>query len=341
MAKKALCVLFLLFSSISTLSAANSRNITLSIQGSGPANAVEGFKYALIIEAKAAGYQVTEDLAAAKYSIKFTVEFDRAEQRFKFNVSLVKVEGSSVIVTMEYLFADEEEMLLYSQLVFFMLMANLPEDEIRTAVEDDTWRNKWLYARASLDYSIMLLALKGDGLIGGIGAYNGPTESPTMVTPLDNKVVPVPGISLGAEVQFLDWMSAEPGVQISFEEAVKNHLMFNLLLSMNIKFPLKFFSNFVPEPYLAAAYPMRFPKGKEIFASFPMLAFGGGIQVAVKMEKNSALFFDVNYMYFGDTGMKNQLVGLSPNPKVIKYNNSVLGFRIGYKYGFFDRKPDH
>jgi hypothetical protein len=347
MAKKALCALIILFSSISGLYAANSKGITLNIQGSGAGDLVEGFKNALKIEATAAGYDVTDNMIAAKYIVKFTTSFDQEQQKFKFNVSLVKVADSSEVVAMEYLFTDEEEMLLYSQLVFFMLMANLPEDEAGSAVVDDTWRNKWLYVRTSVDYSLMLLALiKSDTLFGGTGAYNGPIDAPTAVVPLDNKVVPAPGLTLGAEVQFLDFMSAEPGAQILYENMAQGYSSLNMLFSMKLKFPLKFLSGFVPAPYLMAAYPMRVSLEDEIFAKFPTLLFGAGMQVAVKMGKNSALFFEADYMMsfgdFGDTYLNNQLAKrdppLAPNPDVIKYNYSAVCFKIGYKYGFFDRK---
>jgi hypothetical protein len=344
MAKKALCALIILFSSVSGLYAANSKGITLNIQGSGSNELVEGFKYALKIEATAAGYDVTDNLIEAKYIIKFTVSFDQAQQKSKFNVSLVKVADSSEIVAMEYLFTDEEEMLLYSQLVFFMLMANLPEDEAGTAVVDDTWRNKWLYARVSADYSVMLLALKkSNKMVGGSGAYNSieveDFDNPTAIVPLDNKVVPTPGISLGAEVQFLNFMSAEPGVQVLYENAAKGYSTLNMLFSMQIKFPIKHFSGFVAEPYLAAFYPMRIKMEKEIFFNYPMLLYGGGVQVAVKMDKNSALFFEAGYtMCFEDTYLNNQLAPLAPYPKKIQYDYSSVCFKMGYKYGFFNRK---
>jgi len=343
-AKKALCALFIVFSSISAIYAANSKNITLNIQGTGSGELVESFKYALKIEANAAGYDVTDNLADAKYYIKFTVEFDQVQQKSKFNVSLVRVADSNEIVAMEYLFTDEEEMLLYSQLVFFMLMANLPEDEVRMAVEDDSWRNKWLYARASIDYSVMLLSLKGKTYL-----TNDNPANRLISPPLEDKGVPAPGIGLGAEVQFLDFMSAELGVQMSYENL---NTMFNMLFSLEIKSPLKFFSGFVPEPYIEVAYPLRFPKGNEIFDNSPKFAFGGGIQVAVKMEKDSALFFEAGYLYyFSGVGMENQykkdakgqdfytqIITADSPQDTIKYNYSVVSFKIGYKYGFFDRK---
>jgi len=159
-----------------------------------------------------------------------------------------------------------------------------------------------------------------------------------IVSPIDNKVVPVFGVGLGAEVQVLDFLSIEPGVQISYENAVQDHTIYNLLLTLNLKFPLKFFSGFVFEPFIAGAYPMRFPAVNDVFIDYPMISYGGGIQFAVKMEKNSALFFETSYLFYGDVSMDNQYKKLFPKPDKIHYDYSFVSFKIGYKYGFFDRK---
>jgi len=346
-----MCVLALFFCSFSAVYAANSNNITLCIQGTGGQSAfVQGFKEALIIEAKAAGYQVTENLNAAKYNIKFSVEYDQFQQKSKFIVGLIRVSDLSVIVSMEYLFADEEEMLLYSQLVFFMLMANLPDNEvIGYEYADDSWRDKWLYISPYFNYSLMFLNLKSDGLIGEAGVYygtpgfdaSGNLLDPNLKTsPLDNMIIPMPGIGVGLEFQFLPFMSIEPGFQISREEVVLDHVMYNMLASLKLKFPLKFFRNVVLEPYGVAALPLRFPKDEEIepFASFPSYTYGGGMQIAIKVGKNGALFFDVNYLYYGDTSLYNQFYKLYPKPETIHYDHYVIGFDVGYKFGFFDRK---
>jgi len=336
--RKTACVLALLLCSFSVVYAANSKNITLCIQGVGQPIFVQGFKEALIIEAKAAGYDVTENMSAAKYNIKFSVEFDQTQQKSRFVVSLVKIVDLSVIVSMEYLFADEEEMLLYSQLVFFMLMANLPDNETAASEPaDDSWRDKWLYISPYFNYSLMFLALKSDGLMGGAGVFNDSVDPP-LVSPLDNKIIPMPGIGVGLELQFLPFMSIEPGFLISREEVVLDHVMYNMLASLKLKFPLKFFRNVVFEPYGIAARPLRFPEELETFDNYPAYVFGGGMQIAVKVGKSGALFFDVNYLSYGDTGMKNQLTDLFPKPEVIHYDHSVLGFGIGYKFGFFNRK---
>jgi len=347
--KKTICVLVLLFCSFSAIYAANSKNITLNIQGTGQPAFVQGFKEALVIEANAAGYEITDNIGAAKYSIRFSVEFDQEAQRSKFNVSLVKIADSSVIVSMEYLFADEEEMLLYSQLVFFMLMANLPDNETAASEPvNDNWRNKWLYISPYYNYSLMFLELQGKGLVGGIGIYND-SVTPPLIAPLDNKIIPMMGVGLGIELQFLDFMSIEPGAQISIEEILLNNRMLNVLFTAKLKFPLKFIRSVVFAPYAAAAYPLRLAfdsDSKEVFAnygtpieaiSFPVF-FGGGVQIAVKAGNDGALFFDVNLIYFNESGLKNPYYDLYPKPETIYYKHFDLSFAIGYKFGIGNRK---
>jgi hypothetical protein len=339
MTKKITCFLIIFLFSLTFLYAAGPKKLALHLQGNGSQNLVEGFKFALTIEANAAGFQVIDSYNAANYQIKYSIEFDRMEQKFKFTVSLIKIMDSSEVITMEYFFADEEEMLLYSQLIFYMLMANLPEEETGSVYEDDTWRNKWLYLNTSFDYSLMFLILEGKGLIGGAGIYHELSDRTVdRVAPLDNMIVPTMGAGLGLEFQFLNFMSIEPHAHISLEEVVYDNLVYNVLFSVELKFPLKIFSSIVIEPYGLAAYPISFPQGEDIFKGIPTYLFGGGIQAAVKAGKNGALFFDVSYLYIGEIGMINRFDKLYPKPDTIFYDYSVLKFSVGYKFGFFNRK---
>jgi hypothetical protein len=334
--KKTLCVLVLIFCTFSAVYAANSKNIMLIIQGTGQPAFVQGFKEALIIEAKAAGYDITETPSMAKYAIRFSVEFDQSAQRSKFTVSLVRIVDQYVIVSMEYMFADEEEMLLYSQLVFFMLMANLPDNEVAASAPlDDGWRNKWVYLTPSFNYSIMFFKLQETGT-----ASYGMTNPQGHYAPLDNKVADMAGIGIGLELQFLDFMSIEPGALISSEQVVSGHAMWNIALSGKLKVPLKFIGNVVLEPYGALAFIMRLPQqdAVEPFASYQQLAFGGGLQIGMRAGKSNALFFDVNYMYHGKTVLKNPYKALYPTPDKIPYEQFIIGLGVGYKFGFGDRK---
>jgi len=241
-------------------------------------------------------------------------------------------------------------MLLYSQLVFFMLMNNLPDNEVVVSEPvNDNWRNKYLYISPYYSYSLMFLPLLGDGLVGGAGIYNDSVD-PWLIAPLDNKVIPMMGAGLGFEFQILNWLSFEPGAQILLEglglKGDLEKIIFHVLITAKLKFPLKFLRNVVFEPYLTGGFfPLRFPEDKDIiFIENPTYLFdglsglGGGIQIAVKSGNNGALFFDVNYMHYGKTGMKNQYAELYPKPEIIYYSRFDLSFNVGYKFGLFDRK---
>jgi hypothetical protein len=341
--RKIACVSLIFLFSIAALYANDPENFILHIQGTGSPNFVEGFKFALEIEANAAGYQTTTNSSMADYSIRFSVEFDQTEQKSKFIVTLFSVKESLEVIAMEYYFADEEEMMLYSQLVFFLLIANIEIPVVEVVPENDNWRHKWLYITPSLNYSLLMFKLNEKNLVGGTGVSD--EEDASIIAPLDNRIIPTLGLGLGLEFQFLDFMSIEPHAHISFEEASLNELVFNLLFSLKLKFPLKFFNHLVISPYGAAAYSMYFSQKIDIAGSIPMLDFlpidiavGGGIQVAMKTGNNDALFFDASFMYFGDISTRNQFYDLYAYPPEVFYNYSILSFGIGYKFGLLDRK---
>jgi hypothetical protein len=203
--------------------------------------------------------------------------------------------------------------------------------------ETDAWRNKWLYFRGSFDFPITYYALQGNGLVGGVGVHNGDDEtSPTRVAPIDNRVVALPALTMGIEFQFLNWMSIEPIFQLRWEY-LNDQDFFNMEAGVELKFPLKFVRNVVVEPYGAVSFPF-FSTTDEIFDHFPLLGFGGGIQLGIKGGKQGAAFIDVSYMYYGDVGIFNHYGDLYPNPPVIHYNRSVIGLGIGYKAGVANRK---
>ncbi|MDR2718971.1 MAG: hypothetical protein LBB89_13035 [Treponema sp.] len=204
--------------------------------------------------------------------------------------------------------------------------------------ETEDWRNKWLYLRASFDFPITFYFLKPDGLIAGTGIYND-SVSPMLVDQLDNKVVMLPALTLGVEIQLLNWLSVEPNVQAAWEY-LNDEDFINLTAGLQLKFPLKFIRNIMLEPYGAVSYPV-FSSSKNVFDSFPTLAFGGGFQLGMKGWKDTgSVFLDINYMYYylGDAVMYNPYGELFPKPELIHYQRSVLGLGIGYKFGIINRK---
>jgi hypothetical protein len=201
----------------------------------------------------------------------------------------------------------------------------------------DTWRDKLLYLRMSFDFPINYYKLKEDELIVGIGVYEGDDpKNPNRVAPIDNVVVALPSLTVGFEVQFLDWMSIEPKFQVGWDHMNDTDFFF-MAPGLELKFPLKFMRNIMFEPYGAIAMPILTPK--DLFTnSFPWFGYGGGVQISTYGGKAGAVFIDINYTYFGDVGRHNPYGELYPNPKVIHYTSSFVSIGIGYKAGFIDRK---
>jgi hypothetical protein len=143
--------------------------------------------------------------------------------------------------------------------------------EIPDMVENNAWKNKWLYVRASINYPVSFYSLKEDGLLPGY--LLGLPDDPTQTIPLDNKIFAMPGLTLGAEVQFLNWMSIEPNFQLSMGIPA-DYFYLNMAVGLELKFPIKLFRNFIIEPYGSIKYLLN---PSPDFDKFPLFAIGGGI----------------------------------------------------------------
>jgi len=182
-------------------------------------------------------------------------------------------------------------------------------------------------------------------LIAGTGIYEGTFDNPSRVQQLDNKVVALPAMTLGVEVQLFNWLSVEPNFQIGWEY-LNDQDFINLAAGLELKFPLKFIRNVMMEPYVAVVYPLTTsltainPLSPTVFNSIPLFAFGGGFQLGMKgWKETGSVFIDINYMYYyGDTVINNPYGELFPKPEVIHYQRSVIGLGIGYKFGVINRK---
>jgi len=319
------------------LFAADSEEKAICIQGFGNRiDQVTFFRDAFMAEAVAAGFKVVEqfDFKYADYGIKFeiTPNTNVNEQQFIFTISLVRIKDLNIMVAATYAFDELEEMVPYTQYLFFRLVANIPG--YGKGVVNPAWKNKWMYLRLSFDYPVTVYELQSTGLIGTAGIYMGEFDDPTSIMPLDNKIIVLPGAAFGVEVQFLNWMSVEPVARVFLEELFGTYYV-SLAAELDIKFPLKT-NYFMIEPYAAASFPILKP---DRFTKYPWFSFGGGVQVGIRGGSMGAFFIDVNYMHsVGDAVAKNPYEELYPNPDKIHYKRFQVGLGIGYKLGFFDRK---
>jgi hypothetical protein len=333
-------IIFFIFSVLGGISfAADVNNTTIFLEGTAArpeqlAYFMENFE----VEGTAAGYVFAEKKADAGYTFKFRVEpysnpVDPLSQFIIF-ISLILNENDSEMLSFGWPFANLEEMYEYNQYIFLRTVINIPRPEAQTQIvqEDDSWRNKWLYVRASFDFPITFYKLMGDGLLDGIAVTD---PSGTKAVPIDNLVIALPALTLGIEVQIFKWLSVEPQFQAGWEY-LQDENFFTMTAGLEVKFPLKFVKHIMLEPYAAVVMPIL--QTKDIFDSFPIIGFGGGLQLGIKAGKPGVLFADVNYMYFGNTGMHNPFGDYFPEPPVIHYQRSAIGLGLGYKFGLINRK---
>jgi len=263
---------------------------------------------------------------------------DSPDQTYILQLALKNNKTNISVVHQNLFYSSLEDVYDYFPLLIHNIFTHMKVRPAHTQTYSEDWRNKWLYLRASFDFPITFYTLKSDGLIAGSGIYNGTFENPQSVQQLDNKVVALPAMTLGVEVQLLNWLSIEPTFQVSWEY-LNDQDYINLTAGLELKFPLKFLRSIMLEPYGAAIYPF-FSSSSGIFDTVPLqFAFGGGFQISTRGGRHGAIFIDINYMYYyDDTVVYNPYKALHPKPDVIHYQRSVIGLGIGYKFGIFNRK---
>jgi len=170
------------------------------------------------------------------------------------------------------------------------------------------WRNDWLYLGAAIKWKPALYSVDS-------GAKN----------------TAFPGIQGGisAELQFLDFLSFETGVEVGVDGvratiSGKETDFYNLMLEIPLllKLVLKPGINSMIEPYLGAYFNVPLIKN---FDSYPVSLIGG-LQYGFKAGPG-AIFFNAGFSADIDNFKVN-------NKSVHRYNVHI---GLGYKYGFFPR----
>jgi hypothetical protein len=252
------------------------------------------------------------------------------EKQFILQINLMRNEDDSEVVTFSFPFTTTDEMYDYNLYLLYEAMANVPFSKL--GHEEDSWRNKWLYLRASFDYPITFYQLLEPMALWG----NHPSiEGEKIWHNLDHKINPFPAVTFGLEFQYLNWISTELNFNLSFSDPFSTS--FIPAIQIEQKFPIKPAKYFMIEPYAVVSFPVN---TSPTTVQFPKVGVGGGIQFGVKGGSTGGFFVDVNYIhYLGNVVMKNENT-LYPNPSEIRYTRFVIGLGIGYKIGFFDRnKP--
>ena len=290
-------------------------------------------------EALGTGTVLADTSENAAFIFKFDVSsnpyIEEDGNAFLLTISLINNFNNDEILIFHFYYNSLDEMYEHNHYLFYRAVAVIPpltEEALLRA--QSAWKNKWIYVRASFDCPITLYALQPDGLVAGLGIYEGSFDDPLRVSDLDNKIIALPGITIGAEFQFLDFLSFELNFMANLGDFNSNSFI-NLGINTQLKYSIKKFNRFVIQPYLAGYIP--FTKSND-FWSIPPFAFGGGIQLSTRGGSNGAFFVDLSYLTtFTDAVGKNFYGDLFPYPKEIKYKQSFIKLSVGYKYGFIDR----
>jgi len=325
-------------------------NEFLFIEGTAERNDhLEFFLQNFRIEAAGAGYTVIEKKEDAAYTFKFHISAHLIEDekgvfhpapsydnQFIIRISLIDNANDWEILFFDFYFSNLDEMYEYNQALFQMATIYIPPDRKDIFLPPDTrWQNKWFYISAAVDYPISFYALLPTGLHAGQAAYNkDANDKITELQLLNHIILPQPGLSLGVELQFLNFLSLGLNFQLNFGDT-KSAFFLNMAAGGQLKANIKT-EDFLLQPYLAFAMPLAV---SPLFNEFPQFSAGGGFQAGVRGGSSGSFFIDVNFMYsLGSAFMQNIYGNLAPYPSQIEYNHFVFGIGFGYKFGFLNRQ---
>jgi hypothetical protein len=304
--------------------------IPVCIEGFGTQEQVAFFGDTFAIEVVSYGYELVDRPGDADYSIRYVIS--SLDDLFILEASLVRLEDNYTVASNAYYFNYLEDMLPYNQLLVFSLVSHVPHAEAVAVVVDDSWRDKKLYLRASVDFPITIYRLLSSNVSQGNG----------MTLKKDNMVVAYfPAITLGAEARVTNWLNIEPVVQVNLDTLEDGNFL-SFAAGLQLKFPLKPIRNIMLEPYLAGLWTtpltvtMSGRKFNEVFDSFPQFGAALGLQIGIKNGKSNAIFFDVSYAYYFDDARVHDLI--TRNSNIDSYQRSVVRFGVGYKFGLGSRK---
>ncbi|MCL2802091.1 MAG: hypothetical protein FWD28_10070 [Treponema sp.] len=327
-------------------------NRSIFIEGSASVSAHRTFFMTNFrMEASAMGFTVASTRAEAGYTFRFDVqpysdEYDPSI-RFIVLITLTYNETDQEMVSFGWPFAEIDDMYEYNQFVFYraaVLIPGISESDIenllasggggrarRGAADQGEWKFNWLYVRASLDYPISFY-LNPDSAIWG-------PAPPAETVKVHNRILPAPGLTIGLEVMFLDFLSLEVNAQVIMGNLVSsvNLSDFNLSVGAELKYIFRL-NNIMFQPYGTFIYHLMSSTAFAESDGFPSFSFGGGIQIGVRGPGSGIFFLNVNYLTsFDGVKIKNDYGPTHPNPDFIGFDRFVVGLGFGFKYGFLSR----
>ena len=294
------------------------------------------------METEAAGYAVTDDVSDADYILNLAVKqniitYDDGyeelapedEPQNVLTVRLTERESGVDIVQFDFPFDTLPEMYEFNLFLLYQAMANVPLTKLVSLHDTQHWRNKWLYLRTSVDFNV-------PAFIPDIGQYHktndkGDYESNFPILP----IVPFgPGVTLGLELQFLNWMAIEADIAfvLGNVESIDHNYDIVGTFDFSVKFPIKPPRNYMIEPFAGIAVPMAL-----VGANVPHFGVQGGIQIASKAGEHGGFFANFRAEY---DFSKTKTIAPDDKKTEIRWQRFVITASLGYKLGFINRFKD-
>ena len=285
------------------------------------------FTQMLVMETAARNYPPGESREDSPYSMNGSIspvssEYDEigADPLYSLRLELVNNDNGEVLVEQELVYAWAEETNSVLPLLVFTMLANIPPPPppepppapppVEIAISD-AWRQKWWYFGGFASW--------------GPRVYTGEYQSANLASF---------GFGLTTEVQFLNFLSVEAGLELAQDWVVvsreeeaeyRGHV---LEIPALLKLVIKPGSHFMIEPY--AGLQINVPLNET--TSPPPLSWTAGLQYAVKAGPGG-FFVDARVaMDLGDSTLERP-----PDNTLYPYRRYAVKLAAGYKIGVFSR----
>jgi hypothetical protein len=334
------CLILLLLFPPFVLSAQTKSDIRIYISPCAGDNEADSrfFDESFARELAAAGYRVVQNEREGDYRIALRTEanteygeYEDAKLRI-LNISLSDISGGQEIISFGWEYDAPEDMAGWS---LDMLYQSIPGPDPALGASPASspgsgqWRDKRFYALAyaGADFTWFL----SEDINGAEYTYTGPLLADgrrKYINTGNNQggtIRPLAG--LGAEIRFLDYLSAETGLKFRFNRVEGNENVPVLALPLYIKFILKPGKLFMLEPY--AGIEFNISTDREAVQPAAVSA-AGGFQFGIWGGRPGLAFIDVNLSV--DLGLSKVKGPYGEG----KFQRIALGFSAGYKFGFRD-----
>jgi hypothetical protein len=284
----------------------------------------------LKMETVGAQYTLTDSVDKADYRIVATVGRDFDDGGFEIgtvNIELLDNSDLHQIVEVGSYYYDLEEMYNWNLYLIYQAMGNVPFTKLMGEIQTDFWRNKWLYLTLYGMYSLHVYQFTGSA--GLPWDFNGG--------------MPVGG-GFGMEIHFLNWLSVEAALELTFDQIPKQALKEQTTSTQALKgdfttavftvpvlgkFVWKPSKHFMIEPYGGIAFNLAINREN---LTIPLLSIPIGAQWGIKLGDHGAIFLDTRVGW--DLGRGTIQNDQFPD---VNFHRYTVNISLGYKFGFFDR----